>query len=672
MKINSIEITNLRNHQATSVGLDQINIFVGRNNSGKSTIKAAIEYALTGRCGDWTDGAGRGAEDMIRHGAAAASVKVDVGGLGGVSRSIPNALQVSDWKGALKLQQEALYEKLGAGADVISAALNTGNFLAMKPDEQKNMLFRLMGLTFDEKSVTEALESYLSKGGKSDLLTPEFYGYLKQFAVAGITGPESIDRIYSQAYKERTGAKKALKDLETLAGAAATSSEPPVLPPRVLKAFEDTMELARLKVEINEQLQGLKTRKEELIGLRGQVLGGKEAKEVLKKRYEEAHDSYEAAYEELKKTDFSEEKFAGLSAGLEGLAKKTESARVNLEIKNNLVAEHKKNLDTWTATLKNLKKHEKSGHCCPLAPELKCGADIKAMMEVLTRNVDAVAKIYESARQEAVILEQEEKEAAARHEEARIRTEEYGQAGERVKKLAEDLKEYDRQKKETMAEIEKLDALAGTSLDEIGEEINQLSQRIPNGEELIRNIEAEDRVRTERARTAGALEKRRQEVAWLETLVEAFGPKGFKSAMLGKIIGPIQERANERLALLGGGKYSIEFVTEKDFEVVVRVDGQVTRRLSTSERMRVGIILQDVLSGLTGLRLLVIDDCEILDPVNKSMLIGMLLQVRDDYDTIIILSALGETQPRHPGIPGLSMFLVEDGAVRQVPAPAAA
>jgi hypothetical protein len=69
---------------------------------------------------------------------------------------------------------------------------------------------------------------------------------------------------------------------------------------------------------------------------------------------------------------------------------------------------------------------------------------------------------------------------------------------------------------------------------------------------------------------------------------------------------------------------------------------------------------------------LVIDDCDTLDPVNKGMLINLLLQVRDDYDTIIILSALGETQPRNPGIPGLSMFMVENVAVRAIPAPAVA
>lgn len=671
MKINTIRLTNFRNHQATTIQLDHINVFSGLNNAGKSTIKAAIEYALTGRIQEWTDGAGRGAEDLLRHGAAAGGAVLDIEGLGNVSRPVKGDLHVAGWQGGTAAQQAQLYKELGAGADVIAAALNTSRFLDLKPDEQKNILFSLMGLKFDKAGITQAVDAWLSKTGKTDLCTADFFTYLNKWAGDVAGGPEVLDSVYKKVFAERTGAKKTLKELETLSAAPAGAGQPE-FPPEVLKAFEDTMELAQLKVQINTQLKELKDRKEELIGQRGQLQGSQAAREQLKRQYQQALDAYEAAYAELQKIDFNMVELQKMEADLSELAKKEEHHRVKLSMQQQLVASAANNLETWLTAQKSLKDHALQGHRCPIAPELRCEADVDAMIRVLGERADAAAKKLEDPRQEMVICERDAKEAAGRYEEARARTEEYRKAGERIEQLGRDLGIHDERKKAVQAELEKLDALAGTSIEEIETEINQLGERIPRGEELIRNIASEERVRIERGRTAGALEKARQEVAWLEALVEMFGPKGIKADMLAGIIGPVQARANERMAVLGGGKYALEFSMEKDFEILVRVDGHVTRKLSRSERLRVGIILQDTLNGLTGLRLLVIDDCETLDPGNKGALVGLLLQVRDDYDTIIILSATGETEPRNPGIPGLSVFYVEDGAVRAIPAPAAA
>ena len=48
MHIQKLAIQNFRNHRNSTIELDKMNIFIGRNNSGKSSILAAIE-ALTGR-----------------------------------------------------------------------------------------------------------------------------------------------------------------------------------------------------------------------------------------------------------------------------------------------------------------------------------------------------------------------------------------------------------------------------------------------------------------------------------------------------------------------------------------------------------------------------------------------------------------------------------------------
>lgn len=657
MKINRIELVNFRNHTDTAFDLDNVNVFVGRNNAGKSSIKAAIEYALTGRC-QWTDGAGRGAEALKRHGANVAGVTLNVDGLGQISRVVQGELQVGNWQGGSKLQQTELYQQLNAGADVIEALLNTSKFISMKPDEQKNMLFRLMGLNFTKDTILSALEKYLGGAGKADMMTACFFAYLNQWVDGAAGGPEVLDGIHKKVFTERTAAKKSLKELETLAGGGQQETS---LPPGAWEARE----------QIKADLKNLKARKDELLQERGKALGTSERINRLGDQVRIISGQIENTRAFLKEVEFDQDTLDGLERGLEEQRARAEGAKQKLDMQRNLTANHQANLEAWTEARDRLVK--KGDWTCPMVPGLNCAADKNEVARKVEKDIDAVAKLLEVAREEEALLDADWKKYTARYEFAKNRIEELKAARERKERLQVEINRFDKQLDDTKKELmEAENAVFDT--EQIEAEIEQLSQRIEKGEDLVQKIAAEESVRKERARLAGALEKKRQEVAWLEALVEAFGPKGIKAQMLESVIGALQDLVNKRLEMLTAGRYSVQFSLDKGFEIMVTAGGVTMNldNLSTSERMRVGIVLQDALNGLTGLRLMVIDDCEILDPENKQLLIGMLIQIKDAYDTIIVLSALGETVPRNPGIPGLSVYLVEDGSVRLIPAAQAA
>ena len=62
MHIQKLAIQNFRNHRNSTIELDKMNIFIGRNNSGKSSILAAIEWPTGRNC----DRPGRpGAGDLV-------------------------------------------------------------------------------------------------------------------------------------------------------------------------------------------------------------------------------------------------------------------------------------------------------------------------------------------------------------------------------------------------------------------------------------------------------------------------------------------------------------------------------------------------------------------------------------------------------------------------------
>jgi hypothetical protein len=146
----------------------------------------------------------------------------------------------------------------------------------------------------------------------------------------------------------------------------------------------------------------------------------------------------------------------------------------------------------------------------------------------------------------------------------------------------------------------------------------------------------------------------------MELLVSAFGPKGIKSTMLNRAMKPLEEKINERMGILTGGEYRINFrVDEDDFKIVIISRGYERRlkQLSTSERLRVGVIIQDAINQLTGLRLLVVDDLEMLFGTAKSNFWKLINAIKDEYDTIILI-ATGEPLPHAISTPGMKVIQI--------------
>ena len=167
MKVNRLVIDNFRSHKKTEINLDRINFFVGGNNSGKTSILAAIELALTGKC-MWTDKAGRGAADLVRQGEKHAAVVLDVEGLGAVIRSLPpHSLQLGRISGVNE-GQAAIHNFLGAGEDRLLMALNAGAFMAMSQAEQRAFLFNAYGLSWTAEQVAADLADRLTNKGYKD------------------------------------------------------------------------------------------------------------------------------------------------------------------------------------------------------------------------------------------------------------------------------------------------------------------------------------------------------------------------------------------------------------------------------------------------------------------------------------------------------------------------
>lgn len=207
MKIKKLVVENFRNHKNTDLVLDKVNFFVGHNNAGKTSLLAAIEWGLTGRC-MWTDKAGRGAAELVRRGEKQAVVALEVENIGSIVRTMPpHSLRVGSRIG--NEAQGGILNSLRTDEEHLKLALNTSAFLSMSPAEQRAFLFGAFGLSFTAERVAEKLEGWLQKNGHPVEPAKALAARAKGYYPANITGgPEVLEVMEKKARDLRKELKK--------------------------------------------------------------------------------------------------------------------------------------------------------------------------------------------------------------------------------------------------------------------------------------------------------------------------------------------------------------------------------------------------------------------------------------------------------------------------------
>lgn len=158
MRINRLVLENFRNYARCEVDLEPVSVVVGLNATGKSTLRMAIEYLLTGRVAGVTDVAGRGSHLLLREGAKAGYVAAEV------EVEVEDQRQKCRLKRAIggKLEVEGTDMDLPP-ADAITAAL-TQRFLDLRPTEQLDVLLQAAGAGADFEALVSMLKEPTAPG----------------------------------------------------------------------------------------------------------------------------------------------------------------------------------------------------------------------------------------------------------------------------------------------------------------------------------------------------------------------------------------------------------------------------------------------------------------------------------------------------------------------------
>ena len=620
MKIRCLELKNFRNHENTFMDFNKVNFIIGSNNSGKSSIKGGLQYAITGE-NEWAPN-GRFAKNLIRYGEKEASAEVEIEGLGLVKRTIRNngsVVELNNNKLPNRELEKEIYTDLELTNDVINCVIESSRFLRMSPSEQKDFLFRLTNAVLTPEQIVNFM-SEPSEEAKKIVLDK-----IKKRVLI-----EDLDKLYKYFFEERRFKKRELKNLQTKLETIMEKV-----------ADESDVDIVLTTKQLEEQVS-----KRDLLLKRIAVIS---ERENHKNRLIRILEDIER---QIKKIEDRLDKSIDVSKAEETLFSLVTEVN-NLELEMERYKTTYNTLNVQTKSLKSMLPKLLTTQC-PLSEKITCRTDKSPLIEEMQKQIEENEKVMNDSKKQYRKLKKELDNITNKRKEIELQL-----------KLAADLEDLSDRKNNIIKELEGIKIEDKSSLEaEFSKcelEIKKLEEDIKKHNEWVRARDVYEKLRKDFVKT-------RNEVKLYEYLVEEFSPKGVKQRILKKIIGPIQKYCNETLSTLTEGEYRIEFSFEDQFDIMIQnTTGKVSYRLlSSSEKLRIGVVIQDAINSLTNARLLIVDDVEMLDGNNFELFMEFIEEIEDRYDTIMVIATGDKYLMYAIKEKGYKVFKVKDGVVQEI------
>jgi hypothetical protein len=602
MKITQLSLGSFRSFVDTGLALNAPRVFIaGRNGAGKSTIREAIKWALTGRC-EGLDGKGSGADKLVptfNQQAHLVDVKVtlqDVIGVHRVWEPRGGSLEVDGFMGTSGEQQKALCDEiLKADPSYIDAVLDSTVFLNLHHADAKELVLKLLDVhvTVDEKEYTLA----------------------------------QLDQAYDKAFKDRKSAKDKVKG--AFVPAVPTTPEP-TLAKKTLADKDAHLNgvkslLASLRAEVGKYQQkigGIIAQRADLTARLARV---------------QATSSVNLATVPL---DGLDDKILDLEERLSMMEESVAEPAPARTIVGGSI-----DLDAQRRAAKTMREFDpKNG--CVLDGKVKCPVS-KVTFFGRARDIeDALDKLAPAAPVNEPVKAAPSPMVA---EVAELKRQRQLHADH-----ARTIRHRDLLEQELTAEL--------AALPDVGDderELSKLQDRVTKGEAILQTASAfyaqlDAYKAAQEHRTA--LEA---EVTRLEGLVDVLGPNGARVQALAAALEPFQRTVNETLSGFG---WTVAFQVDP-WQVVV--NGRPVDTYSRSEQHRIGIALQVAIAEMSGLGFAIIDELDMLDLENRELMGRVVYQSGLDQAIILSTREDAAALPDATKIPGMiCVRLVKDQSGR--------
>lgn len=633
-----------------------VNLIIGRNGAGKSSVRDAILYALTGRCRS-TDAGGRGADSLIRRGATGCSVRLEYDA-NLASGDLQGMVIERGRNGAGPTGVKGLCPDLaerGLSADLVEALLDMPHLLRLSAKERSAILSQVISPAVSLEDVQRhATAMRLSDDAIGSLLVG-----LRRVS-PGPYGPAELAQAYKLCYEARTKRKRDLADVEGKLQAMPAASGGPL--------WADT---------VRQRLQLIEADEADL----REKIGALRQQQAEWNRAQARRQDLERQVAELESRSRQPQQALPMGPSVEDLTAQVAEFRENYRAASTLEdreREKRVSAESKASAAEGLVRQARSGDTscpahvttdpCPVleqrveerkaqVPQLEADAR-RTAAAVKRARTGEIAAAAEADKARIVVEHLEAELAAAREGAARNQ----GSAEASLDAL--------------QAELDRIEADYSIESDEVtcaelhtsGKILSDIAAKKALAQEELRGIEAAARSAEERKKLEAEVAAARKVVATLEELVPALEPRGLPARILAERIGPFEARINEQLATITGGEYRVAIRAERGVDVDVFRDGSglalPCENLSTSERMRLGVALAAGISVLSGLRILVIDEAELLDVGNRGLLMRGVMELAGEIETTLILATCD--RPTAATSDAIGVHWVADGRVTPV------
>lgn len=236
LRVAGIALRDFQGHTRSDLRLGTLTLLRGANGSGKSSVRRALEWVLTGQVSDLGLSARGATEVLVRgygtpEGAKKATVVVELTQGGKAMRESPKAFKARDPASGAVISEEKFREAHRfPPVEMVALACNPTSLVDLKPDALRDLLFAVMADGISRDEVLSALREWLSLRPE---VSAELASSLQEYARRGLPELPSVrdlDRLYKEAYgarREANGAVRALKQqVEALRSAATTAARP--------------------------------------------------------------------------------------------------------------------------------------------------------------------------------------------------------------------------------------------------------------------------------------------------------------------------------------------------------------------------------------------------------------------------------------------------------------
>lgn len=583
-KLKSITIEGFQGiKEEKRIELDKITALCAPNGTGKSSFINSLIFGLTGNKPDGT---------LVNNSADYAKVSLNFNNshifsrIEGSGSNFSNKFLIDNKSITKKQLEDYLSLELNTDISVAKVVASSDVLNSLTNQEFGSLLMKYLPEELDIEMVLKYFQN--SSSIEKDIV--------RELLPDGGFPLAELDNLYKQLYDRRKILKKEIAKYESIINDFESKVKP--------EGFNGDLS------NIDEKINSLQSQKDLVLKYNDEL--------AKYQNYLNSVKNYKVQYANIER-EIQENNANAINHTEESLRILEDSVKSNFDTLNNLsrlIAQSQSDIELYEKGLKSLDQP-----ICPLSKNLVCTTDKTPVRDDIIENLENSKQIHAQTYDNYVQLKER---AEKMNEELKVCLNEK-RLYDKNQMLENQLEMLKNNKPVEVKEPVKIDK----DINEINREINILN----NFKVYSKNLE-QINIYKER------LTEYNDKLVSYEYLVESFSPKGsVRKAIMEYYMDAFSEPCNEKAKELFDNM-NIKFVADKGVDVLVDVDGSgfylPYKSLSKGERARVTFLIMDMLSSLSGMNIIIMDELSVLDPETFENLINVIVNNQDEYDLCVI------------------------------------